>query len=132
MKIAAPISNSLFAGLTAATLMIGSSALAQAVNPAPADPNYVQQQQDYQNKQQDYQASKSAYDAQKSVYHDQRDAYENARARFHREQVAYDDQYGSGAYYHHWRDRAADYDSRYGRGAWDRDFGVNGYYDGPR
>lgn len=130
MKSAVP--TYLIASVAAAVLMIGSSAHAQAVDRASADPNYVQQQQDYQHKQQEYQDSKSAYDAQKNVYHDQRDAYENARARFHREQVAYDAQYGSGAYYHRWRDREDDYNGRYGPGAWDRDFGPNGYYDGPR
>ncbi|MGA2951891.1 MAG: hypothetical protein ABSD80_06620 [Caulobacteraceae bacterium] len=129
---AAQIATPLFVGLGMATLMIGSFAHAQTVNPTSTDPTYVQQQQDYQQKQQQYQDSKSAYDAQKGVYHEQRAAYEDARARFHQQQVAYDDQYGAGAYYHHWRDHMDDYNARYGPGAWERDFGANGYYDGPR
>ena len=132
MNYVPAIATPLFAGIGVAALMFAASAHAQAVAPAPVDPNYVQQQQDYQQKQQEYQDSKSAYEAQKGVYHEQRDAYADARARFHREQVAYDDRYGAGAYYHHWRDRMDDYNSRYGAGAWERDFGAHGYYDGPR
>jgi len=127
-----PLFTPLLAGLGAVALLMGSAAQAQPAYPTPVDPNYAQQQQDYQQKQQQYQDSKSAYDAQKDVYYDRRDAYEAARARFHQEQAAYDAQYGPGAFYHHWRDHSDDYNGRYGAGAWDRDFGPHGYYDGPR
>jgi hypothetical protein len=118
-----------------ALLMTGAApALAQpypdqsAADQAGSD--YSAQQQDYERQQDQYRDAQHAYrersedyDARRDTYYARRDDYERQRERFLHERAEYDARYGPGAYHRYWRDRPEAYDERYGPGAWDRDFG---------
>jgi len=105
-----------------AILMATTSGLGFA-QAQPADPDYQQQQQTYEQQQQRYQNAQSDYQNRTADYQTRRDAYQRAHARFEHEKAEYDARYGEGAFIRYWHDRRDDYDARYGPGAWDRDFG---------
>lgn len=94
--------------------------------PAPQyqpSPQYQQDQQQYQQERQDYDARKDAYDARQEAYDARRDAYEVRRADYEAARAAYDSRRRA------WERARADYDARYGYGAYVRIYGPPPVWD---
>ena len=89
----------------------------------PPGPQYqqtapsAQDQQQYQQDRRDYEARKDAYDARKDAYDARRDNYEASRADYQAARVEYDRRHDQ------WERARADYDARYGYGAYIRVYG---------
>jgi hypothetical protein len=97
--------------------------------PGPAyqpSQQYQDQQQQYQQDQQNYEARKDAYDARRDAYDARRDNYEASRAGYERARIDYEHRRMA------WERARADYDARYGRGAYIRIYGPAPEWDARR
>ena len=97
--------------------------------PAPSyqpSPQYQDQQQQYQQDRQNYEARKDAYDARKDAYDTRRDNYEVSRADYQAARAEYERRRGA------WERARADYDARYGYGAYIRVYGPEPSWDARR
>jgi hypothetical protein len=102
----------------------------QYAQPAPTyqpsyqpNPAYEQQQQQYQQDRSDYEARKDAYDARREAYDARRENYEVSRADYQAARGAYERRHAA------WERARADYDARYGYGAYIRVYGPAPVWD---
>jgi len=102
-----PLSLTLAAALA---LSASASALAQPYGQPSDDPNYQAAQQDYEAQQRDYEAKQQDYQDRAADYQARRDTYSVQRDRYADDRAAYLRQ-------------KADYDARWGAGAWERRYG---------
>jgi len=117
--------NTIVKAACAASIIAMTSGSAIAQSSPPDWQTYQSQQRDYQRQQSDYQGRREDYDAQRRAYEAKRDQYV-------RDQADYDRRYGRGAYvrqYGEWRYEAPSA-SGYGRDASYSD-GYGSYRDSP-
>jgi len=112
---ASPLTLTLAAVLAAGSVV--TPALAQYVDPQ-AEADYQQRVQEYNAQQSDYARQQSDYDQRRSDYADNRADYQRQRADYERARTDYDHRYGRGAY-----------ERKYGVFAYRNDYSDNYWYD---
>jgi len=101
---------------TPLTLTIAAALVATSVTPAMAQYTDPEAERQYRERVDDYNEATEAYEERRSEYDRRREAYAENRADYQRQRADYE------------RARA-DYDRRYGRGAFERRYGVFVYHD---
>lgn len=102
-------------GIVSALALSAGGAFAQSQ--VPTWDEYNAQQREYQRQQGAYERQQEAYQDRQATYADQRSAYEARRQQYLRDRADYDRRYGVGAY-----------EARYGVWRWEPGPGDPGYY----
>jgi hypothetical protein len=114
---------------TASALALSMALPAGAQTPYRPTDEYLRQQQDYDAQRQQYDQQQQSYQYQQDQYRDSRDRYRNQRLSYADARRAYDRRLAE------WEAARADYDARYGYGAYiryhPRPVWNEAYYMGP-